>query len=543
MSWLLEQWHKLVRLFAKDIWTHASLQDRTWRGKMHAVLRVLSITGSGLLENRALSRAAALSFSSLLGLGPLVALAMLVAGFMLNQEDPNLAVNTLNRLIKFVAPQIVEYEKVAGNGTSVPHERRSDVLTATKSGTGNGPAPAAAPATPAADPTPGEPTAEDGASLEVNPDLVVLIDGFVSSSRSGAVGVVGALTLILIVIQLFTSVETAFNEIWGVRRGRSWLLRIVFYWTVLTLGAVLFFAAVTGLSAGAFINAFAERLPYGSELIRVLQLFLPAGSLVLLILILTLFYRAIPNTHVFWRAAFIGALVVAVLLLANNTLAFRYFRRVVLSRSLYGSLGVLPILMFGLYIFWFLVLIGGQVSYAVQNVHFRNSQAAWHSLAESMRERLSLVVLLTVCRRFHDCLPPCTASQLSGLLGVPTQLLNECLNRLVRMELLTPIPPPPGEVATDYRYQPARPLSRITLASFKMLDDDYGDDPTGPALGYVEPILARYNAVVSNLHASEFFQKSIDQLLNEFPLENLRGKAAARGDDSDRGPETVPANS
>ena len=45
------------------------------------------------------------------------------------------------------------------------------------------------------------------------------------------------------------------------------------------------------------------------------------------------------------------------------------------------------------------------------------------------------------------------------------------------------------------------------------------------------------------MHASEFFQKSIDQLLNEFPLENLRGKAAARGDGSDRAPETVPANS
>jgi membrane protein len=537
MSRLTAKWQALVRLFAKDIWTPASLQDRSLRGRWQAVLRVLSITGSGLLENRAASRAAALSFSSLLGLGPLVAIAMLVAGFMLNQDDPNLAVNTLNRLIKFIAPQIAQYELATANGAQLPAEKRSDVLTATNRAANTGAIAPASPAVPrASEParTAGPPRADEAngstappaldgeapaAPLAVNPELVNLIDGFVSNSRSGTVGVIGALTLILIVIQLFTSVETAFNEIWGVRRGRSWLLRVVFYWTVLTLGAVLFFAAVTGLSAGAFLNAFAEKLPYGSELLRLLQFFLPAGSLVLLVLILTLFYRTIPNTHVFWRAAFVGALVVAILLLANNTLAFLYFRRVVLSRSLYGSLGVLPILMFGLYIFWFLVLIGGQVSYAIQNVHFRNSQAAWHNLAESMRERLSLVVLLTVCRRFHDCLPPCTASQLSGLLGVPTQLLNECLNRLVKMHLLTPIPPAPGEASTDYRYQPARPLSRITLAAFKMLDDDFGDDPTGPALGHVEPILARYNAVVSRLHDSELFQKPLDQLLNEFPIE------------------------
>lgn len=508
MPWLHDTWRSLVQLFTKDIWTHASLQDRSLRGRWHAVLRVVSITFSGILENRAASRAAALSFSSLLGLGPVVALAVLVAGFTLDNQDPNLAVNTVNRLIRYIAPQVAQYELVANQQAPDPERPPSDVVSAT---------------VPAADRTP--PPAEGAGRVDarqVNPELVNMINGFVTNSRSGAAGIVGAITLILIVVQLFTSIETAFNEIWGVRRGRSWLLRIVFYWTVLTLGAVLFFAALTGLSAGAFFNAFAERLPYGAEIVGVLQLFVPAGSVVLLVAMLTVFYRAIPNTHVFWRAAFIGALVVAVLLVLNNALAFLYFRRVVLSRSLWGSLGMLPILMFGLYVFWFFVLLGGQVSYAIQNVHFRNSQAAWHSLAESMRERLSLVVLLTVCRRFHDCLPPCTASQLSGLLGVPTQLLNECLNRLVKMELLTPVPPPSGEAATDYRYQPARPLNRITLAAFKSLDDDFGEDPTGPSLGHIEPILARYNANVQSLYDSEFFRKPLEELLNEFPIDASR---------------------
>lgn len=534
MSWLLHKWQTFKRVLARDIWTPASLRDRSVMGRLHAALRVASITGAGVIENRAASRAAALSFSSLLGLGPLVALAMMVAGFMLDERDPNLAVNTLNRLIKFVAPQIVEYEKVAANGSTIPREERSDVLTAARIPERE-PGPSRTSERRVA-PAPAEREAEDGATEEeallVNPELVELIDGFVSTSRSGAVGALGALTLIIIVVQLFTSIETAFNEIWGVRRGRSWLLRIVFYWTVLTLGAVLFFGALTGLSAGAFLNAFAERLPYGAELMGALQFFLPAGSFVLLVLVLALFYRAIPNTHVYWRAAFIGALIVALLLVANNTLAFLYFRRVVLSRSLYGSLGVLPILMFGLYIFWFFVLLGGQISYAVQNVHFRNSQAAWHNLAESTRERLSLLVLLTVCRRFHECLPPCTASQLSGLLGVPTQLLNECLNRLVGMKLLTPVPPAPGTATTDYRYQPARPLNRITLAAFKLLDDDFGDDPTGPVLAHIEPLLARYNAMISSVTETEFFQTPLDKLLSDHPVDAAQAPALRPADAS-----------
>jgi len=508
MSGLVERWHKLVQLYSKGIWHPDHLQDNSLRGRFYALLRVFSITLTGIEDNKAFSRAAALSFSSLLGLGPLVAIAVLVAGFVVDQNDPHLAANSLNRLIKFVAPQIAQYEKIT---QAAPEPVvKSDVVTAATLKTPPPPAGLQAAATATDD------------DVEVNPELVELIDGFVAGSRNGAAGAVGAITLIVIVLQLFTSIENAFNEIWGVHRGRSWLMRIVFYWTILTLGAVLFFAAVTGLSAGAFFNAFAENLPMGRELVSILQLLIPSLSIVMLVLVLTLFYRHIPNTHVYWRAAFIGAVVVAVLLVLNNFLAFLYFRRVILSKSLYGSLGILPILMFGLYVFWLFVLLGGQVSYAVQNARYRNSQVVWNSLAESMRERLSLIVLLTICRRFHECLPPCTASQLGSMLNVPTQLLNECINRLSRMELVTPIPPQPGEASADYRYQPARPLNRITLSDFKTLDDEYGEDPAGPVLSNIDPIVARYNDETGALTHSEFFQKNIEALLQDFPIDASR---------------------
>jgi len=519
MARLLQHWHALLRLFQHEIWRPSAMNDRTPRGRLHALLRILSITWRGIDENNALSRAAALSFSSLLGLGPLVAIAMLVAGFALDQNDPDLAVNTLNRVIKFVAPQISVYEdeQLRPPGAKVSNERRSDVLTATTRNT------APTGGSPPRDGPPSDaPPAGEVEAVALNPELIALIDGFVASTRSGAVGAIGAITLIIIVLQLFTSIETAFNEIWGVQRGRSWLMRIVFYWTILTLGAVLFFAAVTGLSASAFFSAFEERIPFGTEVVALLKLMLPAGSLVMLIAMLTIFYRTIPNTRVLWRAAFTGAVVVALLIVLNNFLAFLYVKRVVLNSSLYGSLGILPIMMFGLYIFWLFVLLGGQVSYAVQNVNFRNSQAAWHSLAESMRERLSLIVLLTICRRFNDCLPPCTVSQLGTMLTVPAQVLNECLNRLVQMRLLSPVPPASNEAATDLRFQPSRPLNRITLADFKRLDDSFGEDPEGPILTEVDPIVGRYDLETSALTRGEFFTKSIEALLADFPADSSR---------------------
>ena len=463
-------------LWHKEIWLAAHLNDTSPLGWFYAFLRVISITLTVFFETRIFARAAALSFSSMLGLGPLIAIAVLIGGFVLgNNKDPSLVANSIGRVIEKVAPQLQQLSHPSGD--------------------------------------------------MVNPKLVEVINHIIAGARSGSAGVLGALSLLLVVLLLFKSVEDAFNDIWGVRLGRSLLMRIVFYWTILTLGAVLFFAAVTLLGAGAFIGVFHSsiaRLPRGEELFAMLQWSLPAFSFTLLVAMLTLVYRVIPNTHVVWRAAFAGAFVVAALLMLNNYVAALYVRRVINEISLYGSLAILPVLMLGLYIFWLYVLTGGVISYAVQNVHFRNSQAAWSQLSESMRERLSVVVLLTIGRRFQHCLPPVTASQLGELLKVPTQIINECLNRLVVMDLVTTLRPAPNTPATEYCFQPSRPLSRINLLEFKTLDDNLGHDPIGQALERIDPILNRYETELARIGEQAFFKKNLEELFTEYPFDESR---------------------
>ena len=79
--------------------------------------------------------------------------------------------------------------------------------------------------------------------------------------------------------------------------------------------------------------------------------------------VLATFYRFIPNTLVTWRASFIGAFVALFLIGGNNAMAFAFYsNRVSLYRSLCGSLAIVPVLMFGMYIFWLFVLIDGCVS-------------------------------------------------------------------------------------------------------------------------------------------------------------------------------------
>jgi membrane protein len=464
---------RLKRLWKKDIWQPTLLTDRSPRGRFYALLRVVSITANTFLETKTFSRAADLSFSSMLGLGPLIAVAVLVASTVLGERDPNLAVDALNRVITFIAPQLDEYD-----------------------------------------------SANNGGAVQVNPQLVALINGFIKGAQSHAAGVVGALLLVMIVLLLFKSIEDVFNEIWGVRRGRSLLMRVVMYWTVLTLGGVVFFAAVALLGAGEFVNLFVGKVSFGSEIARLLRWSLPSFSFVVLVGVLACFYRAIPNTRVSWRAALSGALVVAILLAANNLLAFLYLERVLLTKSLFGSLGIIPVLMFGLWVFWLFVLVGGQISYAVQNVHARNSKLAWGSLSAANRERLSLAVLMAICRRFHDCLPPMSVPELSDTVRVPVQVLNECLNRIVDLGFVMSVPSPHGAHSAGAVYQPTRPLNKITLLQLKTAADNQGAEPAADALDRIDPVVREFSAAIERLGDEAFFRKSVEELLSEPKVAN-----------------------
>ncbi len=480
---------RLQRLWQHDIWAAGLTRDPSLKGRFLALLRVCSITISGLHELHVAIRAAALSYSSLLALGPLIAIAVLISGFALGNRDPALVAQGINRVISFIAPQVAQYDKA----TEDEHAQAAKRAPAPAQ-LADPPAPAAAPAT---------------------PEMVQLLNNFIVNSRSGTAGLIGILTLFVIVIGLFTTIENTFNDIWGVRRGRSLLARIVYYWSVITLGALLFFTSLTLLSAGAFMNVFFEKIPLGAQLKSLFVWMLPSGSVLLLVFILTLFYRLVPHTRVRWTAALIGAVVVTALLLLNNYLAFLYFKRVVLSKSLYGSVSIMPILMIGLYIFWFFVLVGGQITYAVQNVRYRSSQTAWHSLNFATRESMSLVVLLLIARRFKVAAPAYAVSELAALIRVPSQILNESLNRLSDIKLITELPPAEGADPNDLRYQPARPLDQITLDQFRREFENYGEAPTAGLLDNVDPVLAHYHQRLAESLPTILGAQTLDQLITE----------------------------
>ncbi len=435
----------------KRMWKTAITDAHKGERFLYATLRVATITIQGIKENRLVNRAAALSFSSLIGLIPMTAIMILVSGFALKNTNPDFVVDNIYKGISYIAPGLADLEELANE--------------------------------------------ENPEEAESRAQLKFYLEKFVEASQSSAVGVSGIIVLILIVIQLFSSIEGALNDIWGVNRGRSWIMRVGMYWTVITLGTVLAGAGLAMIAAQALKwNDLAATLPGGIGLEVVVEWISKIGSFVMISTVLATFYRFIPNTLVSWRASFIGALTASLLIAGNNALAFMFYsNRVDHDYSLYGSLAIIPVLMLGMYFFWLFILLGGRVSYAVQNAHFKSDSVAWAPLSYASKESISLLLFSIVCRRFRSCETALSGKELAELSRLPVQYVNASLTRLCELGYVSSIPPEPGEPLQNYKYQPARPLDKIELAVFKSNFEEHGNNPDEEQFDNYDPIVKRFH--------------------------------------------------
>ncbi len=462
-------------LLQKDIWELEHLGRRTVRARLFHLLRILTLTWQGTKRNQLPMQSAALTFYTSIGIGPLIAFGIMISGFLIdrNMSDPNAApedsvvVQKISEIIVYAAPHV---------GVTVDQD--------------------------------------GGKSTELSPQLLELISNFSQVAKSGTIGIIGILVLLFICLRVLTSIESSFNTLWGVEQGRHFTERIVTYWTFISLGAVIGTAALSLGVLNLFIS-FAENLPFGASIAALIQFFLPVISVIMITLVLAAFLRFIPNTQVEWRPALLGAIVVVALLQLYKTLSFLYVQQVVNNNSLYGSVGIIVILMLGLYVFWLLILLGGQLTYAVQNADFLTNENAWQKTSERARELISLSVLLIVMKRFKSGHPPIRTSELLKKLRIPSHILNTSISRLCTIGYLSQIEDHNSEEERNHAYQPGCPPENITLAGFKQSIETFGNDEgadiasaSDPAIQiYIEEVLSLKDCPSANTNLGDLIEK------------------------------------
>lgn len=274
---------------------------------------------------------------------------------------------------------------------------------------------------------------------------------FVANFQSGKLGVSAVLALIFVAISLLSTIETTFNDIWGVTRGRGWFARVVQYWAALTLGPLFFFSAVTVTTWANVSQQVLEQVP----LAKVLMPFLL--PVVILSMGCALLYLVMPNTKVPWRAALLGGLVAGTLLQLNSYMNVLYVSRVLTYKQIYGSMAALPLFLLGLYLSWLLVLLGAQVTYAFQNRQAYAQERRAETVSQRGREFLAVRLVTYIGQRFQSGVAPPTPSEMAEDLKVPLQLVGQITSDLTRAGLLVEV------AGAENACAPGRPLERMTV--------------------------------------------------------------------------------
>jgi membrane protein len=240
-----------------------------------------------------------------------------------------------------------------------------------------------------------------------------------------SVGSVGLLLLIWAALALIITVEQSFNRIYDAPTGRTWTQRIMLYWGVLTLGPVL--AAVSVYVAGTLVHT-AEGVPFLATIMAWLSRFAALGASWLLLLLL---YALLPNTKVKLRSAATGALVAAILWEFGKWGFGLYVRKAVGYSALYGSLGLIPLFLFWLYLTWLIVLFGLELTYTL---HMMKGQK-FKGLAKTEQrdvligENAVLLIMATIAQAFDNG-KIITATEIAQQMNLPLRAIHMVTHKL-----------------------------------------------------------------------------------------------------------------
>lgn len=360
----------------------------------------------GFIRNRCFVRAAALAYTTVLALVPLLAIGVSVSTAFLKQEGDKPIRELIQDGITKFAPML-DLKPADAESSAVAQE-----------------------------------------------DVVKAISGYIDRFNSGTLGFSAVIAFIFVAISLLSTIEATLNDIWGVNQGRGWVTRVMAYWVTITLGPLFLIGAV-GITSASQFRAAQEMLERFTLISTILHgFFLPCLILTVIFMVLFLF---MPNTNVDWRAAFVGGAVAGVLLQTNSLLSVLYFTRVVTYHKIYGSMSAVPLFLAGVYVSWLIVLLGAQTAYAFQNRRTYIQQRLADRVNQRGREFIALRLVTVIALRFEAGERPATATDLGEQLSIPLRLVGQVLRELVESKLLVEV------AGNECGYYPARPLDRVTV--------------------------------------------------------------------------------
>lgn len=281
-------------------------------------------------------------------------------------------------------------------------------------------------------------------------DAVDRLFAYVDKTNFATLGSFGVAGIFVSVILVFGNIELALNAIWNVHKSRSITRKIADYLTLIVLMPI---SINVTLAAGAFLTSptlssqFQLLIPFVWLQTLILKL-VPVFCIALTFYVVYIFF---PNTRVHTGPALAGAVFAAILWFMVQNTYIRLQIGVSNYNAIYGSFATLPLFLVWMYLGWLFVLAGAQVAYACQ--HLRSYRLLPETAEPARRLSAAFDIMASVQKAYGENSPISTEDLETALPEYSSGLLSEVQEQLVTAELLhistthaRLLPAAPGEV-------------------------------------------------------------------------------------------------
>ena len=280
---------------------------------------------------------------------------------------------------------------------------------------------------------------------------------FVSNLRVGVLGAVGVATLFYTVVSLISKIEDSFNYIWQVRRARTWGKKCSDYLSVVLVGPVLVFTALTVI-ASAQSHTVVQYMIANELLGPLIMVATQLMPFAFLCIAFTFLYVFVPNTAVRFGSALLGGVVAAVLWQLAGVGFAAFVAGSARYAAIYSSFAILVFFFIWVYASWLIILIGAEVACFHQYPGSYRAGRELDGKTPLSQERLALTALVRITQRYLAEHPPWSVPDLASSMRVQLSVLEPLIETLLAKGVLLQTVEPEGVI-------PGRPPEQIAVVS------------------------------------------------------------------------------
>jgi membrane protein len=307
---------------------------------------------------------------------------------------------------------------------------------------------------------------------EVVMRVIAFANSMLANTQGGVIAGVGVGFLFWTVIKVLGNIEESFNDVWGVKKGRTFTRKFSDYLSIMMICPILLIMAssVTVLIT-AQLTFIVQQLSFLGPLADVLIYALRILPFCVMWALFSFVYIFMPNTEVKIKSGIFAGIIAGTIYQLVQWVYITFQIGVSNYGAIYGSFAAMPLFLMWLQISWVIVLFGAEVSFAEQNVSTYEFEPDSVKASQRFQKLCALCIVHLCVKRFHRGETALEASEIADTLEMPIRLVNLLLFGLTEAGVLSEVKKDNGR---NMAYQPARDIDQLSISQVITLLDAHG---------------------------------------------------------------------